>query len=68
MEVHVAPYCAVPNSRWVEYVAQLDTLTTQGMTIGAGRATPGGASGLGIAWDFPEIEKQAAAGSRKVVK
>ena len=58
----------MPNSRCVEYVAQLDTLTTQGITIRAGHATLGGASGLGIAWDFPEIEKQAAAGSRKVVK
>src|SRR3981081_1524001 len=33
MELHVGLCCAVPNSRWVEYLPQLDPLTTTQLVI-----------------------------------
>ena len=62
MELHVALSCAVPNSRWVEYIPQLDEITTQGMTIRDGHAIPSNEPGLGIAWDFDAINRRAVAG------
>ena len=38
MELHVALCCAVPNSRWLEYIPQLDDLTTAPMRIRDGHA------------------------------
>jgi L-alanine-DL-glutamate epimerase-like enolase superfamily enzyme len=64
MELHVALCAAVPNARWVEYIPQLDTLTTEGMTIKDGFAVPSSAPGLGIAWDGAAIDTQAVPGSR----
>ena len=64
MELHVALCAAVPNARWVEYIPQLDTLTTEGMTILDGHAVPSSAPGLGIAWDWAAIERQTVPGSR----
>jgi L-alanine-DL-glutamate epimerase-like enolase superfamily enzyme len=61
MELHVALCCAVPNARWVEYIPQLDTITTEGMRIDNGRAVPSAKPGLGIEWDWPAIEKLADA-------
>jgi len=63
MELHVSLCAAVPNARWVEYIPQLDTLTTEPMRIEDGYAIPSDAPGLGIAWDFPAIEQQAVHGS-----
>jgi L-alanine-DL-glutamate epimerase-like enolase superfamily enzyme len=31
MELHVALCCAIPNARWLEYIPQLDDLTSEGM-------------------------------------
>jgi L-alanine-DL-glutamate epimerase-like enolase superfamily enzyme len=64
MELHVALCAAVPNARWVEYIPQLESLTTEGMTIEAGYAVPSPAPGLGIAWDWPAIDRQVTEGSR----
>ncbi|WP_158924109.1 mandelate racemase/muconate lactonizing enzyme family protein [Acidisphaera sp. S103] len=61
MELHVALCCAVPNARWVEYIPQLDSITTEGMRIENGRAVPSTEPGIGIAWDWPAIEKMADA-------
>jgi L-alanine-DL-glutamate epimerase-like enolase superfamily enzyme len=61
MELHVALCCAVPNARWVEYIPQLDRITTEGMRIENGRALPSAEPGLGIAWDWPAITKIADA-------
>lgn len=68
MELHVALCAAVPNARWVEYIPQLDAITTRGMTIGKGRAVPSEAPGLGIDWDFAAIERMTVEGSRSVHK
>jgi L-alanine-DL-glutamate epimerase-like enolase superfamily enzyme len=64
MELHVALCCAVPNARWVEYIPQLDTITTETMQIDAGRAVPSAEPGLGIAWDWAAITRLADANLR----
>lgn len=68
MELHVSLCAAVPNARWVEYIPQLDDLTTEGMTIVGGKARPSDAPGLGIAWDFAAIDRLAVAGSKLTVQ
>src|ERR1700734_1834750 len=52
MELHVALCCAVPNARWVEYIPQLDEITTEGMRIENGPAVPSPNPGIGIEWDW----------------
>jgi L-alanine-DL-glutamate epimerase-like enolase superfamily enzyme len=59
MELHVALCAAVPNARWVEYIPQLDSITTEPMRVEHGRAIPSDRPGLGIAWDFAEIGKRS---------
>ena len=67
MELHVALTCAIPNGRWVEYIPQLDSLTSEGMRIENGRAIPSSEAGLGIAWDFEAIDRQRVDGATRVV-
>lgn len=66
MELHVALCAAVPNARWVEYIPQLDELTTEGMQIRDGHAIPSSAPGLGIEWDFAAIARMTVEGSHSV--
>jgi len=68
MELHVALCAAVPNARWVEYIPQLDSLTTAGMRIENGHAIPSAEPGLGIAWDFGAIDRQTVEGSRFLIQ
>jgi L-alanine-DL-glutamate epimerase-like enolase superfamily enzyme len=63
MELHVALCCAVPNARWVEYIPQLDTLTTAQMARKDGRAFPSQEAGLGIAWDMAALKRETVDGS-----
>jgi L-alanine-DL-glutamate epimerase-like enolase superfamily enzyme len=63
MELHVALCCAVPNARWVEYIPQLDMLTTAPMARREGRAYPSQEPGLGIAWDRAALKRETVAGS-----
>lgn len=56
MELHVALACATPQGRWIEYIPQLESLTSSGMRIEHGRAYPSSAPGLGIEWDFAAID------------
>jgi L-alanine-DL-glutamate epimerase-like enolase superfamily enzyme len=64
MELHVSLSAAVPNARWVEYIPQLDDVTTSRLAIEAGHAVPPAAPGLGIAWDWPALEARAVARAR----
>ncbi len=57
MELHLPLCCAVPNSRWLEFIPQLDLITTEPLRIEAGQAIPSEAPGLGIAWDRSAIER-----------
>ena len=55
MELHVSLCAAVPNATWVEYIPQLDDITTSRMKVEDGFARPPETPGLGIAWDWPAI-------------
>lgn len=66
MELHVGLCAAIPNGRWVEYIPQLDELTTERMTIRNGKAIPSNKPGLGIAWDFDAIERMTVDGSHSI--
>ncbi len=59
MELHVALCAAVPNAAWVEYIPQLDDITTSRIRIEDGHAIPSTEPGLGISWDWAAIEKLA---------
>ena len=64
MELHVSLTAAVPNAVWVEYIPQLDDLTTSRLAIADGYAIAPSAPGLGIEWDFAAIERRANARAR----
>jgi L-alanine-DL-glutamate epimerase-like enolase superfamily enzyme len=64
MELHVSLTAAVPNALWVEYIPQLDDLTTSRLVIEGGHAIAPSTSGLGIDWDFAAIDRRAVARSR----
>lgn len=57
MEIHLGLCCAVPNSRWLEYIPQLDLVTRSTIRIENGKAIPSDAPGLGIDWDWEALEK-----------
>lgn len=56
MELHVSLCAAVPNARWVEYIPQLDDLTTSRLKIEAGHAVAPETPGLGIEWDAGQLK------------
>lgn len=60
MELHVSLCAAVPNAAWVEYIPQLDDITTSRIQVKDGFAYPPEAPGLGIAWDWSVIKKRAS--------
>jgi L-alanine-DL-glutamate epimerase-like enolase superfamily enzyme len=59
MEIHVSLCCAVPNSRWLEFIPQLDLVTESGMKMENGFGIPSEEPGLGIAWDWKALDKLA---------
>ena len=61
MELHVGLCCAVPNSRWVEYIPQLDAITHTQLAIRDGRAHASEDPGLGIDWDWDAIQRLRSA-------
>ncbi len=61
MELHVSLTAAVPNGAWVEYIPQLDAITTSRMAMRDGYALPPETPGLGIDWDFAAIDRLAVA-------
>ena len=61
MELHVGLCAAVPNAAWVEYIPQLDDITTSRLAIRDGYAVPSGEPGLGIDWDWAAIRSRAVA-------
>ena len=58
MELHVSLCAAVPNATWVEYIPQLDDITTSRMKVEGGYAHPPETPGLGIAWDWAAIQQR----------
>jgi L-alanine-DL-glutamate epimerase-like enolase superfamily enzyme len=63
MELHVSLVCAVPNGWMLEYIPQLDAITTSRLDLRAGRAHPPEAPGLGIDWDWEAIGTRVVPGS-----
>jgi L-alanine-DL-glutamate epimerase-like enolase superfamily enzyme len=59
MELHVSLAAAVPNGAWVEYIPQLDPITTSRLAIADGFALVPDSPGLGIDWDFEAIERMS---------
>lgn len=57
MELHLPLCCAVPNSRWLEFIPQLDLVTGADITIKDGKALPSQEPGLGIDWDWKALER-----------
>ncbi|MHB1599577.1 MAG: mandelate racemase/muconate lactonizing enzyme family protein [Acidimicrobiales bacterium] len=57
MEIHVSLAAAVPNGRWVEWIPQLESVTTSRILRTDGRAAPPGSPGLGIDWDDAALER-----------
>jgi L-alanine-DL-glutamate epimerase-like enolase superfamily enzyme len=64
MELHVSLTAAAPNAAWVEYIPQLDDITTSRLAIAEGHAVAPSTPGLGIEWDFGAIDARAAARAR----
>ncbi|MEM6986570.1 MAG: mandelate racemase/muconate lactonizing enzyme family protein [Pseudomonadota bacterium] len=55
MELHVSLCCAVTNSPWLEYIPQLDAITSSRLQIENGYAVAPMAPGLGIDWDWAAV-------------
>jgi len=60
MELHVSLCAAVPNAAWVEWIPQLDDITTSKLILKDGKAVAPSEPGLGIAWDWQAIGKRQA--------
>ncbi|MEM8728744.1 MAG: mandelate racemase/muconate lactonizing enzyme family protein [Pseudomonadota bacterium] len=56
MELHVSLTCAVSNAPTLEYIPQLDAITSSRLNIQDGCAIPSNAPGLGIDWDWSRID------------
>lgn len=56
MELHLSLCCAVPNALILEYIPQLDRLTTSRVQIEDGCALAPSSPGLGIDWDDEAID------------
>jgi len=59
MELHISLVCAIPNSWMLEYIPQLDAITTSRLDIRNGLAFPSSEPGLGIDWDWDAIRRAA---------
>ena len=63
MELHVSLVCAVPNAQTLEYIPQLDAITTSRLDIRGGTAYPPGSNGIGIDWDWDVIRRRIVPGT-----
>lgn len=61
MELHVSLCAAVPNSPWVEYIPQLDSITHSRIVLQDGYAVPPDSPGIGIDWNWDEVDRMARA-------
>lgn len=57
MEIHVSLCCAINNSKWLEYIPQLDLITSSSIKIEDGFAYAPEAAGLGIDWNWDKIRE-----------
>ena len=59
MELHVSLCGAVQSAAWVEYIPQLDAIASSRLRIDDGLALVPESPGLGIEWQWDEIERRA---------
>ncbi len=59
MELHVSLCCAVPNSRWLEYIPQLGSLAEETFTVIDGKAQAPSQAGIGIEWNWKAIRDKS---------
>lgn len=59
MELHVSLTCAVQKGKYVEYIPQLDDITTSRLKIENGMALAPMTAGLGIDWDWDAIRARS---------
>ena len=59
MELHVSLACAVPNGKYVEYIPQLDEMTTSRLTIEKGMAIAPSLPGIGVEWDLDRVKAKS---------
>ena len=45
----------IRDSKWLEYIPQLDSVTGESMRIEGGMAIPSDVPGLGIDWDWKAL-------------
>ena len=61
MELHLGLCCAIPNSRWLEFIPQLDLVTHTGIRIENGVAFASQEPGLGIDWNWEALDRTVSA-------
>jgi L-alanine-DL-glutamate epimerase-like enolase superfamily enzyme len=61
MELHASLVCAVQNGKYVEYIPQLDELTTSRLKIEKGMALAPSAPGIGVEWDLDKVKAKSLA-------
>ncbi len=61
MELHVSLACAVQNGKYVEYIPQLDDVTSSHMKIADGFGHAPTEPGIGIDWDWEKVRRISAA-------
>jgi L-alanine-DL-glutamate epimerase-like enolase superfamily enzyme len=59
MELHVSLACAVPNGKYVEYIPQLDDVTTSSLRIENGMALAPTTPGIGVDLDIDAIKARS---------
>jgi L-alanine-DL-glutamate epimerase-like enolase superfamily enzyme len=59
MELHVSLACAVSNGKYVEYIPQLDDLTTSALRIEGGMAIAPMTPGVGVEWDLDAVKAKS---------
>lgn len=65
MELHASLVCAVPNAPVLEYIPQLDEVTSSALEIRDGHACAPSTPGIGIDWNWEVIEGRLVEGTRK---
>lgn len=67
MELHVSLVCAVPNAPMLEYIPQLEAITTARVDIRDGAAHAPMTPGIGIDWDWDVIRDQSVEGTHHII-
>jgi L-alanine-DL-glutamate epimerase-like enolase superfamily enzyme len=67
MELHISLVTAVPNGWMLEYIPQLDDITSSRLDLRSGRGHAPMTPGLGIDWDWDAIAARVVEGSHATI-